>query len=119
MTRFIAKPIINLVTSKVPLKCLKIQPQSSSIDLLQDARAAWHPIFGMSAEIHNQKKLLFIIPKIALISVFLPRRWQCKDFFIEISSYSDDLISIAFFPWQGVDPTIVLHLKKGPHGTHH
>ena len=25
----------------------------------------------------------------------------------------------SFFPWLGVDPTVVLHLKDGPHGTHH
>ena len=28
-------------------------------------------------------------------------------------------MSIDFFPWLGVDPTQVLHLIEGPHGTHH
>ena len=42
---------------------------------------------------------------IALISVFSPHRWRCKDFFIEMSSRSDKLISIAFFPRPGINPT--------------
>ena len=25
----------------------------------------------------------------------------------------------SFFPWLGVDATVVLHLKEGPQGTHH
>ena len=41
-----------------------------------------------------------------------------QGFFIEISAHYGMLISMAFFPWLGVDPTLVLLLKEGPHRTH-
>ena len=62
--------------------------------------------------------LSFFAKNIALISVLAPQM-ALLGFFHRVSSCSDKLIYIAFFPWLGVDPTEVLHLKEGPHGTHH
>ena len=50
---------------------------------------------------------------IALISAFSPHRWRCKDFFKEISSRSDKLISVAFFPRPGINPTAAIPLFIG------
>ena len=62
-------------------------------------------------------KLFVVCPKHRTYMCFCPIDSAAR-IFIDIVSRFDKLISIAFIPWVGVDPTVVLHLKEGPHGTH-
>ena len=61
----------------------------------------------------------FIGPKQCTYNCVFAAMMALLRFFIEIFSYRYKLITIAFFPWQGIHPTVGLHLKEGPHETLH
>ena len=67
----------------------------------------------------SETQLILFASNLALVSVFSPYKWCYCDFFTEISSHNDKLIWIVLFPWLGVDPTVVLHLKEGLNRAHH